>query len=221
MEGTLEVFDSVSKGMFKAGGWKKYFFILHHEILVFTDVSNTNQVVGKLHMSVSKLLNEDSTFIDCELRINSGLIDLRLKAASIQEKVNWKNAFIKSQKVDSRQVMLEQRLNRAKDDAYIEQGHRSSLVPMMQPPISMQDSSRSPLIQPKKNSAAGTQNMIISPKEILSDYGSHNSIYSDQMLWSEVLNTNFSTNIFSKNNDYILEMGNIYSAKQTIDEALS
>lgn len=32
---------------------------------------------------------------------------------------------------------------------------------------------------------------------------------------------NFNTTIFSKNNDYILELGNIYHAKQQIDTALT
>jgi hypothetical protein len=41
------------------------------------------------------------------------------------------------------------------------------------------------------------------------------------MLWSEMLNMNFNTQIFSQNNDYILELGNIYGAKALIDSSLS
>lgn len=58
-------------------------------------------------------------------------------------------------------------------------------------------------------------------QEILSDNGSHESRHSNQMLWSEMLNMNFNTQIFSQNNDYILELGNIYGAKALIDSALS
>lgn len=57
--------------------------------------------------------------------------------------------------------------------------------------------------------------------EIISDNMSNHSRFSDQKLWSEVLNTNFNTSIFSKNNEYILDLGNIYTAKQNIDDALT
>lgn len=41
------------------------------------------------------------------------------------------------------------------------------------------------------------------------------------MLWSDLLNMNFSTSIFSQHSEYIQELGNIYSAKAEIDSSLS
>lgn len=44
---------------------------------------------------------------------------------------------------------------------------------------------------------------------------------SDRGIWDEKLNLVFNTKIFSQNNDYIFELGNIYGAKALIDSALS
>jgi len=44
---------------------------------------------------------------------------------------------------------------------------------------------------------------------------------SDRGQWDEKLNLVFNTKIFTQNNDYIFELGNIYGAKALIDSALS
>lgn len=94
MEGILEYFDQQVKGMFLGKGtWVKCFFVLSHGILVFTDPNDKTQIKGKLHMQVSKVLNEDRTYLDGEIRINSGLFDIRLRAENIRDKINWKNAL--------------------------------------------------------------------------------------------------------------------------------
>jgi phosphorylcholine metabolism protein LicD len=87
--------------MFSGGVWKKYFFILHQEVLIFTDINQRTKIIGKVHMQISKVHTEDQTFLDGEIRINSGLIDVRLKAPTIKEKINWKNAFSRAQKKQS------------------------------------------------------------------------------------------------------------------------
>lgn len=105
--------------MFTAAGcWKKCFFTLTQDILSFADLNDKTQILGKIHMKISTILVDDGTFEDGELRLNSGLIDVRLKAASIKEKVNWKNALTKAQIKDAKQHIHEQRLEAAKNENY-------------------------------------------------------------------------------------------------------
>lgn len=87
--------------MFSGGIWKKYFFILHQEVLIFTEINERSKIKGKIHMHISKIINEDQSFLDGEIRIHSGLIDVRLKAPTIKEKINWKNALGQAQKKQS------------------------------------------------------------------------------------------------------------------------
>jgi hypothetical protein len=98
MEGLLEKYDTKKGGIFASGVWDKYFFILHQEILIFTDANERTKILGRLHMQVSKILPEDQTFVDGEIRIHSGLMVIRLRAATIKEKINWKNALLAAQK---------------------------------------------------------------------------------------------------------------------------
>ena len=51
-----------------------------------------------MHMAITKVLPEDSTFRDGEFRVHSGLIEARLRACSIQDKINWKNALARARK---------------------------------------------------------------------------------------------------------------------------
>jgi len=50
MEGILERFDTASAGIFSAGNWKKYFFVLHQQVLLITDLTERTKVIGKMHM---------------------------------------------------------------------------------------------------------------------------------------------------------------------------
>jgi hypothetical protein len=119
MEGILEKFDSKEGGMFSAGVWRKYFFILHQDVLIFTDINERAKIVGKMHMQISKIIPEDQTSLDGEIRMNSGLIDVRLKASTIKEKINWKNALIAAQKKSSNDrysAFDHRRANEKRDD---------------------------------------------------------------------------------------------------------
>jgi len=51
-----------------------------------------------MHMAISKLLSERPEDNDCDLRIHSGLIEVRLRAMTIKDKIDWKNALSKSMK---------------------------------------------------------------------------------------------------------------------------
>ena len=57
--------------------------------------------------------------------------------------------------------------------------------------------------------------------DIISDKSSQKSNFSNEIFWSDYLNLSFNTKIFSQNSDYIYELGNIYAAKNEIDEGLS
>jgi hypothetical protein len=46
MEGVLELFEPDKRGVFTSGVWKKVFFILHREVLMFTDLVDKSQVRG-------------------------------------------------------------------------------------------------------------------------------------------------------------------------------
>ena len=50
MEGILEKYDVATGGYFSYSGWKKYFFILHQEVLLITDLNDRAKIHGKLHM---------------------------------------------------------------------------------------------------------------------------------------------------------------------------
>lgn len=65
---------------------------------MFMEVDNRTKIIGKLHLAVSRLIPDQQDQGECEIRLNSGLIDVWLKANTIKEKIQWKNAFNDSQK---------------------------------------------------------------------------------------------------------------------------
>ena len=72
--------------------------------------------------------------------------------------------------------------------------------------------------------AGGQGNFVTSDEKqevIISDNDTYHSMLSNQQMWSEVLNMNFSTQIFTKSSDYICELSNIYAARAQIDASLS
>ena len=79
MEGILEKLDHPGKG-FKQAQWKTYYFILHEEILMFTEINNRQKISGKLHMAISKIESDENSKDDCEIKMNSGLVDVTLRA---------------------------------------------------------------------------------------------------------------------------------------------
>ena len=58
--------------------------------------------------------------------------------------------------------------------------------------------------------------------ELISDHSSgRQSNLSNEIYWSDFLNLSFSTKIFSRDSDYIYELGNIYAARAQIDAGMS
>lgn len=58
--------------------------------------------------------------------------------------------------------------------------------------------------------------------ELISDHSSgKQSNLSNEIYWSDFLNLSFSTKIFSKDSEYIYELGNIYAARAQIDAGMS
>lgn len=53
MEGVLEKYEIESGTLFNSGVWKPYYFILHQEVLMFTEVENKANIIGKIHMQIS------------------------------------------------------------------------------------------------------------------------------------------------------------------------
>jgi hypothetical protein len=92
MEGTLDKLEDTKGGFFSASTiWKPYYFILHEEVLMFTEVSSKHLILGKIHLQISKILKDEGS--DLEIRLNSGLVDITLRAKNISEKIEWKNAL--------------------------------------------------------------------------------------------------------------------------------
>jgi hypothetical protein len=91
MEGVLEKMDYKS-GLFSGKGtYKDYHFILHEDILMFTEIHQKQTIKGKIHMQVTKILKDESN--DLEIRLNTGLVDLNLRCKNISDKIKWKNAL--------------------------------------------------------------------------------------------------------------------------------
>ena len=90
MEGILEKFDTIN-GIWSSGVWTKYFCILHEQVLLITDVNQRSNIVGKLHMQISKILPSGQD--EVEIKLHSGLVEVRLKAESIKQVIEWKNAL--------------------------------------------------------------------------------------------------------------------------------
>ena len=171
MEGILEKYDTSEAGMFSKGVWKKYFFILHQDVLMLTDLNDRATIIGRMHMTITKVLPEDQTYLDGEIRVNSGLFDVRLKASSIKEKVAWKEALSGIPKKPS--YLSLDRVSKVRDD------------------VSSRSHSKSVGMK-----GAQQEYFPVNPKrkqELVSDNGSYESRHSNQMLWGEMLNMSFNT----------------------------
>ena len=49
---------------------------------------------------------------------------------------------------------------------------------------------------------------------------SQQSNFSNEVIWQDYLNLNFQTSIFSENSEYMYELGNIYAARNELDEMI-
>lgn len=109
MEGILEKFYPTTTNAFGAGTWHRHFFVLHDDILIFTELEQKTKILGKMHMKITKVTQDQPGQDELEIRMHSGLVDVRVRAASIKEKINWKNAMQASQKsVTSKSFVVEQ-----------------------------------------------------------------------------------------------------------------
>ena len=98
MQGVLMKLHQADGTLFTSENWQPFFFSLKNQILTFSDENDKIKTRGCLHMAISKLLPEMRTDSDCDIRIYSGLVELRLRAYSIKDKVDWCNAINRSQR---------------------------------------------------------------------------------------------------------------------------
>ena len=80
MQGSLLKLQNVEGALFTSATWQQCFFILKNRILTITDEKDKSKTLGQMHMSVSKLLPEQVSDGDCDIRVHSGLVELRLRA---------------------------------------------------------------------------------------------------------------------------------------------
>jgi oxysterol-binding protein-related protein 3/6/7 len=78
------------------GGWTKYYFILHQEMLYQLDKKD-GKLMGQIHMQVAKVQNDkDDKLV---IRVFNGTNEIALRASSIKEMVEWSNALHTAQKL--------------------------------------------------------------------------------------------------------------------------
>jgi hypothetical protein len=90
MEGYLEKRD---EGFF--GGWNKYYFILHEEMLYQLD-KKEGKPLGQVHMQVAKVQPDKTDKL--VMHIFNGTNEILLRAGSIKDMVEWTNALLTAQK---------------------------------------------------------------------------------------------------------------------------
>ena len=84
MEGYLKKHLNVFKG------WKQRYFILHEDILVYSEEKG-GKLLGQMHLKVCSIQqSKDDVLL---ILINSGTKELKIKAKDINEKVKWINAL--------------------------------------------------------------------------------------------------------------------------------
>jgi hypothetical protein len=88
--------------------------VLNDQVLLINDLTDRTKVLGKLHMQVSKILPSEKGQAENEIRLHSGLVELHLRAPTIKEKINWKNALTFAQK------------NKAPDNTAFEREHNTA-----------------------------------------------------------------------------------------------
>ena len=85
MEGVLEKMD-YKGGLFSGSGtYKEYYFILHEEVLMFTEINQKHVIKGKVHMQITKISKDEKS--DLEIKLNTGLVDLNLRCKTISDKI--------------------------------------------------------------------------------------------------------------------------------------
>lgn len=90
MEGYLE---KKEEGFF--GGWTKYYFILHEEMLYQLE-KEQGRTMGSIHMKVAKVYPDQADKL--VLHLFNGTNEILLRAATIKENVQWYNALYTAQK---------------------------------------------------------------------------------------------------------------------------
>ena len=92
MQGYLQRVDS-QQGLIFRDHVIELYAVLKRNILVLFDSKESGNVVGRVHMQIATLAPVRSTDNDCDFRLNSGLVELCLRAPSIGDKCQWHNAL--------------------------------------------------------------------------------------------------------------------------------
>ena len=66
---------------------------LTRNVLELHDGKEEGKVSGRVHMQISMLAPSKPSDDDCDIRIHSGLVELRLRLPSIGDKCKWHNAL--------------------------------------------------------------------------------------------------------------------------------
>jgi hypothetical protein len=70
--------------------------VLRDGLLIFSDAFDNCKVLGRVHMSVAKVLENSKEDEATDLKIHTGMFDIKVRTNSIQEKIQWQNALASS-----------------------------------------------------------------------------------------------------------------------------
>jgi hypothetical protein len=91
--------------------------MLQDELLIFTNADDATKVLGRVHMSVGRVLENSKEDQETDLNIHTGMFDVKVRTNSIQEKIQWQNALASSieMKPNSSRSSAAQRKSRSED----------------------------------------------------------------------------------------------------------
>ena len=98
MQGYLLKYRFLEGTLFNSSQWVRNFFSLKNQILQFYDEKQKKSTFGQIHMAISMVLPEQPGDSDCDIRIDTGLVELRIRAMNIKDKIDWLNALNRSKK---------------------------------------------------------------------------------------------------------------------------
>ena len=100
-----------------SGEWQKQKMVLRDELLIFMNASDASKVLGRVHMSVGRVLENSEEDEETDLKIHTGMFDIQVRTNSIQEKIQWQNALASSieMKPNSSRSSAARRKSRSED----------------------------------------------------------------------------------------------------------
>ena len=100
-----------------SGEWQKRKMVLRDELLIFMNAYNPSKVLGRVHMSVGRVLENTKEDEETDLKIHTGMFEIKVRTNSMQERIQWQHALASSieMKPNSSRSSAAQRKSRSED----------------------------------------------------------------------------------------------------------